>query len=86
MTNDQLLRHIDQRLTEGRTADLQQVVYCTFEASQLQAIQEAATAVGCVYSVLGPDEDGEATVFIQGSPQELRQCVDTVAQLLPNGN
>ena len=86
MTNDQLLRHIELRLAEGRTADLQQIVYCTFEGPQLQAIQEAAVAAGCVYSTLGPDVDGEATVFVQGSPQELKQCVVDVGRLLPDGD
>ena len=86
MTNDQLLRHIDQRLVEGRTTDLQQVVYCTYAGAQLQTIQEAAAAAGCAYSILGPDDDGEATVFVQGSPQELRQCVESVGRLLPDGD
>jgi len=86
VTNDQLLRHIDQRLVEGRATDLQQVVYCTYEGAHLQAVQEGAAAAGCAYSILGPDGDGEATVFVQGSPQELKQCVENVGRLLPNGD
>jgi hypothetical protein len=86
VTNDQLLRHIDRRLAEGRTTDLQQVVYCTYEGEQLQAVLAAIAATGCAYSILGPDDDGEATVFVQGSPQELKQCVENVGRLLPDGD
>lgn len=78
MTNDQLLRHIELRLAQGRTADLQQVVYCTHEGPQLHTVQAAAVAAGCVYSTLGPDDDGEATVFVQGSPEELKDCVQRI--------
>lgn len=86
MTNDQLLRTIEQRIAEGRTADLQQLVYCTSDEAQSQVVQDAATTAGCVFSILGPDDDGEATVFVQGSPQELRQCAENVVRSLPDGH
>jgi hypothetical protein len=85
MDSSQLLEHIDRRLAEGRTADLRHLVYHVSCREQFVGVIEAALDTGCAFSFLGPDDDG-ATVFVQGSPQELRQCAEAVNRLPLNAD
>jgi len=66
--------------------ELIQLTYFTYSFWQTELIEHAVIESGANYSILGdPENPDAALILVQGTAQELDDCVRNVGRLLPHG-